>query len=177
MGDFGIKKNVSNYYDETAYKGIKSADTPKSGEIWTFAGNEYLIIHNSGKICNVLKLWDNSSFPLTVYSRSVKYADPAWVQFIFTDTAETFIKAVSDTDFKRYKEAIAKALNLTLVSGGVDPAEYQELEDKYSKSRAEVEALNKMLNEKKENKPTSEIPYKRMYEELIDKLIKGVSNG
>lgn len=86
MKDFGIRKNGSNYYDETAYMALSSK--PKPGEIWTHnTHSDYiLILSSNGHVSACLKLDDKPrEGKITVRARTIMYTDPIKVCYVFHD--------------------------------------------------------------------------------------------
>ncbi len=83
MNERELKRNNEGYYDPTAYEALKGI--AKEGEIWTYRDKEMLIIKNHGNFCNALVLINarTSAGEIEVISKTMKYTNPAMVQYVY----------------------------------------------------------------------------------------------
>jgi len=103
-------RNAEHYMDTTAFNGIM--DAPQPGEVWMWQGKEVLIIRNQGTLCNVLALTDkcNGSDSVEVKSRSLRYTNPAMLQYAFNAYFGEFIKKIQDDEFDDILCAVREVL-------------------------------------------------------------------
>lgn len=145
MADYNIKRNGSCYIDPTAYQAIN--DAPKGGEIWRKGtGQEALVLKNHGTMCTVLPLIDQQKpGTVEVISRQVMYANPCFATFAFNQDLGQYIKRLPDKDYTDIMARFAEAMGVTIK---VKKAEQPERDD------------------------LSEVTYKALYQELLDKLVE-----
>ena len=113
MGDHGIKKNASGYYDEPCYKAVTAG--PQPGEIYTHrTHSDYvLILNSSGPVSACLKLEDKPrEGKIMVMAKVPMYTDPLKVSYVYEDLLGAFVKQVKEPEFKAIKKAVARALGL-----------------------------------------------------------------
>lgn len=112
MNERELKRNSEGYYDPTAYEALKGI--AKEGEIWTYRDKEMLIIKNHGNFCNALVLINTrtSVDEIEVISKTVKYTNPAMVQYVYTDKLGQFVKELSDFDFANVLKCVGAALGI-----------------------------------------------------------------
>ena len=112
MADFGLNRNGSGYYDETAYKAIMGM--AKAGDIWTtFDGREeVLILKNQGTFCNCLTMTDKSMNKecIEVVSDSTMYTNPGMVKYLFNSRLGTFVQRLPEDEFAKVREAVEDVL-------------------------------------------------------------------
>jgi len=111
MGEFGVRKNASGYYDDTCYKGITTG--PQPGEIYVSArtGDYRLIIANNGALCNCLKLYEGcQEGEIRVLCRVPMYVNPLKVSYAHTPELTQFIKSIPESEFKVIHRAVIRAL-------------------------------------------------------------------
>lgn len=174
MTEFKMSRNGSGVYDETAYKALN--EMAKDGEIWTYSNGgagsterEALVIKNHGTLCTVLVLMDEnkSNHCIEIRSNTVKYTDPRMMQYMFNDRFGKFVKRLPDDDFNAVLDEIEDALEVNVYR--------KDANDALETAKAEVKELKAQL-EAERSKPVSDIPsesiYKRLYDDLIDKLIE-----
>lgn len=120
MSDFGIKRNASGYYDETAYKAITKG--PKPGEIWTHRTiDDYvLVLARDERVCSMLKLDDKfREGKIVVRARAQMYTDPLKLSYCFHDQLGAYVKTLPDKEFVGVKKIVAETLGITkAVIGG-----------------------------------------------------------
>lgn len=169
MTEFKMNRNGSGAYDGTAYKAIMGM--PKSGEIWTYGtiGKEILIIKNHGTLSNVLTLLDEnkSKYCIEVASRSLKYTDPRMLQYAFNEGMGQFVKSLPDEEFDKVLDEIEDALELNIYRQE-SPEENEALEQ----AKQKIKDLETQLEAAKNNPTAPDSIYKRLYDDLIDKLIE-----
>ncbi len=129
MADFGLNRNGSGYYDETAYKAFMGM--AKAGDIWTtFDGREeVLILKNQGTLCNCLSLTDKagdarcieiSRYDFNVYDGGTAYTNPSMVKYLFHSRLGKFVQRIPDAEFERVMEAVEDALGFRKQAVAVD---------------------------------------------------------
>lgn len=117
MADYGLKRNGSGYYDETAYKAFMGM--AKAGDIWT-ANNgreEVLILKNQGTFCNCLSLTDKREDKQCIEinrwdcGESVAvYTNPGMVKYLFHSRLGKFVRRIPESEFAAVMEAVEDAL-------------------------------------------------------------------
>ena len=112
MNERELKRNSEGYNDPTAYEALKGM--AKEGEIWTYKDKEMLIIKNHGNFCNALALIGTrtSVDDIEVISKTMKYTNPAMVQYVYTDKLGQFVKELSDLDFANMLNCVGAALGI-----------------------------------------------------------------
>lgn len=114
MKDFGVRKNASNYYDETCHKAVTAG--PQPGEIWksTRDGECRLILANNGALCCCLKLYDTyQDGEYRVIARAVMYVNPLKPCYAHTHDLAQYVKSLPDAEFKMIHRAVMKAIGGT----------------------------------------------------------------
>lgn len=178
MNDWGITKNASGYYDETAYKAI--TNLAKAGEVWThkLTGESLLVLNSNGRVCNCLKLLNiekGGDCIEVVCGADVKYTGPTMVMYVFGNLLAQYTKTVPADNFGDVQKAVKKALGLSGMAGKENVQA-----DKAKALQAECEAVRHDLDElmiahSALREEVAELrPYKRMYDELLDKLLAKV---
>ena len=118
MGDFGIKRNASGYYDETPYKAITKG--PQPGEIWTHRTlDDYvLILARDERVCAMLKLDDRfREGKIGVRARALMYTDPLKLSYCFFDQLGAYVKTLPEKEFAFVKKTVAHTLGLAKEAG------------------------------------------------------------
>lgn len=114
MADFGLNRNGSGYYDETAYKAFMGM--AKAGDIWTtFDGRkEVLILKNQGTLCNCLSMTDKSGDKqcIEIVSAGTMYTNPGMVKYVFNHRLGTFVQRLPEDEFAKVREAVEDALSI-----------------------------------------------------------------
>lgn len=113
MRKFGVNKNASGYYDDTAYKAMTAG--PQPGEIWTHGkGNlPSLVLANNGSLCLCLKLYeDYKEGEIRVTGRVPMYVNPLKVTYARTPDLITFMKSIPGAEFKVIHRACVRALGI-----------------------------------------------------------------
>ena len=112
MADYGLKRNGSGYYDETAYKAFMGM--AKAGDIWTAndGREEVLILKNQGTLCNCLTLTDKSMDKqcIEIVSAGTMYTNPSMVKYLFNSRLGTFVQRLPADEFAKVMEAVEDAL-------------------------------------------------------------------
>lgn len=112
MADFGLNRNGSGYYDETAYKAFMGI--AKSGDIWTTYNGQstVLILRNQGTLCNVLTLLDTHkhSRMMEINGMVTYYTDPAMVHYLFNEKLGRFVQRLPEDEFAKAREAVEDAM-------------------------------------------------------------------
>lgn len=112
MADYGLKRNGSGYYDETAYKAFMGM--AKAGDIWTAndGREEVLILRNQGEFCNVLTLVNTykHSRMMEITSAGTYYTDPGMVKYLFNGRLGAFVQRLPASEFEKVREAVEDAL-------------------------------------------------------------------
>ena len=178
--DMEMRKNASGYYDETAYKAMTTE--PKAGEIWTHnvSGAYMLVVANIGGVCIALRINENPrdehSLPVTV--RTKMWTNPQFLGNCRCTALSNYAKAADKEEFEAIKSRIAEFLDLAVEEAAEEEEEEEvgfdgtediqaELED----AKKECEAVKKKLLIAQENAKL----YRKMYDELLDKVIGRVS--
>lgn len=168
--EFKMDRNGSGYKDETAFKAFKGM--AKAGEIWTFNnfGNEkeVLVIKNHGGHCNVLSLLDEckTKHCIEINSRAKKYTDPRMMQYLFNDNLGQFVKALTGAEFDTVLDEIEDALGLDIYR-----ADAKDAKDELDAAKNRIKHLEEELAAAKKLPAPADSIYKRLYDDLIDKLI------
>lgn len=115
MTDFGIKRNASGYYDETAYKGMTAM---QPGEVWsTDYGNEVLVIAvHENHVTGLLLKEKSMAFVdglMPVYGDMV--TDPSMVGYIFKSKIFSYVKRIPDADFMEIMDAVNHVLSTNII--------------------------------------------------------------
>jgi len=169
--DFKMNRNGAGYYDETAYKAFR--DMAKPGEIWTASVSgrerEVLVIKNHGTHCNVLALLDEckAKHLVEITSKSLKYTEPRMLQYLFNDNLTSYVKALSAEEFNKILDEIEEALELNIYR-----PDAQDAKDELEAAQNKIKHLEEQLAEAKKLPAPSDGIYKRLYDDLIDKLIE-----
>lgn len=112
MADYGLKRNGSGYYDETAYKAFMGM--AKAGDIWTAndGREEVLILRNQGTFCNCLTLTDKSEDMrcIEIVSAGTMYTNPGMVKYLFNGRLGAFVQRLPASEFEKVREAVEDAL-------------------------------------------------------------------
>lgn len=156
--EFKMNRNASGYYDETAYKGMMGMAKP--GEVWENGSKKVLIIKNHGNHSTSLldeKKGDNC---IAIMSDKVYYTDPSMLQYTFNDFIARRVSVLSSEGFREVVEDIELAL-------GLDIGRKKAILD----ANARIRELEERLKEKQEEHTGDEGIYKRIYEDIINKLI------
>lgn len=121
MKDYGIRKNASNYYDETAYKALSRA--PRPGEVWTHNSHtdNVLILASNEKVSACLRLDDKPrEGKIMVRARVPMYTDPIKVCYYYHDLLGAYVRTLPDKDFADVRKTVARTLGLTKEMNGND---------------------------------------------------------
>lgn len=114
MADYGLKRNGSGYYDETAYKAFMGM--AKAGDIWTAndGREEVLILKNQGTFCNCLTLTNRSEDKqcIKIISAGTMYTNPGMVKYLFNSRLGAFVQRLPATEFEKVREAVEDALSI-----------------------------------------------------------------
>lgn len=168
-------RNGFGYVDLTLYQAIN--DAPKGGEIWTHgSGAEMLILKNHGTICTVIKL-TNVSKPesVEVISRQIMYADLRFVQYAFAKDMAQYVKTLPAPEYKAIMGEFAETMGVTIKVQTVEQAD--EIETLKEANAAQQSTIAKLEEElarqevKAASNGISEITYKALYEELLDRVL------
>lgn len=110
MADFGLNRNGSGYYDETAYKAFMGM--AKAGDIWTtFDGREeVLILRNQGTHCNCLSLTDKASDARCIEIDGAGYTNPGMVKYLFNQRLGRFVRRIPEGEFAQIMEEVEDAM-------------------------------------------------------------------
>lgn len=111
MGDHGIKRNASGYYDEPCYKAVTAG--PQPGEIWVFSktNGPRLVLANNGTYCNVLKLYEEGQEgEIRIMGRVQMYVNPLKATYVRTGDLTQYIKSIAAPEFKAIHRACVRAL-------------------------------------------------------------------
>lgn len=114
MGDFGIKRNASGYYDETPYKAIIKG--PRPGEIWTHRSmSDYvLVLARDERVCAMLRLDDKfREGKIVVRARAQMYTDPLKLSYCFFDQLGAYVKTLPEREFASVQKIVCETLGLT----------------------------------------------------------------
>jgi hypothetical protein len=113
MRKFGVNKNASGYYDDTAYKAMTAG--PQPGEIWTNRKGDLpsLILANNGPLCLCLKMYeDYMDGEIRVMGRVPMYVNPLKVTYARTADLMTYVKSIPGPEFKVIHRACVRALGI-----------------------------------------------------------------
>lgn len=112
MADYGLARNGSGYYDETAYKAFMGM--AKAGDIWTAndGREEVLILRNQGTFCNCLTLTNKSMDKqcIEVVSAGTMYTNPGMVKYLFNSRLGAFVQRLPASEFEKVREAVEDAM-------------------------------------------------------------------
>ena len=110
MAEFGLNRNGSGYYDETAYKAFMGM--AKAGDIWTTMDGreEVLILRNQGTLCNCLSLTDKSRDKQCIEISGAGYTNPSMIKYLFNDRLGRFVRQLPDAEFESVMEAVADVM-------------------------------------------------------------------
>lgn len=112
MADYGLARNGSGYYDETAYKAIMGM--AKAGDIWTVDNGreEVLILRNQGTFCNCLTLTDRMRDKqcIEITSAGTMYTNPGMIKYLFNDRLGAFVQRLPDDEFAKVRETVEDVL-------------------------------------------------------------------
>lgn len=112
MAEFGLNRNGSGYYDETAYKAYMGM--AKAGDIWTTwdGREEVLILRNQGTLCNCLSLTDRMRDKqcIEITSAGTMYTNPGMIKYLFNDRLGRFVQRLPDDEFAKVLEAVEDVL-------------------------------------------------------------------
>ena len=112
MADFGLNRNGSGYYDETAYKVFMGI--AKSGDIWTTGNGQsvVLILRNQGTLCNVLTLLDTHkhSKMMEINGMETYYTDPSMIHYLFNERLGQFVQRLPEDEFAKVREAVEEVM-------------------------------------------------------------------
>ena len=184
MGEFSMKRNGSGYVDPTAYVAIN--DAPKGGEIWQLSnGAEILILKNHGTMSTAIKLTDRPNpGAVEVISRQIKYADMRFVQYAFNSDLRQYVKTLPEPDYLAIMERFSDAMSITIKVKKADQtdeiakqAQYiTELESAQMEQKTIIENLRDDITRlESQNQQSSmrisEVTYKALYEELLDRVL------
>lgn len=163
MTEFKMNRNGSGAYDGTAYKAFQGM--AKGGEIWTANGKQILIVKNHGGCCSCLALYDEckSNYCIEVDG---KYTDPRMLQYWFNDSLGRCIGALTASEFETVLCDIEDALSLN-IQRQESPEEHEALEA----AKRKIKDLEAKLAAEKDKPVAADSIYKRLYDDLIDKLI------
>lgn len=160
--EFKMNRNASGYYDETAYKAIQGM--AKTGEIYECGHKVVLIIKNHGNHCTALTLLEQDSDNCTIIdSLNHKfYTDPSRVQYVYTNMLGQCVDVIEAESFKIVLEEIEYALGF-----------YNLHEKELLRLNQRIRELEKQVIDLEAEKTETgdETIYKRLYEDIIDKLI------
>ena len=146
-----LRKNAEGYSDLTPWKAFNKIH---EGEIYTHNEKEVLIVRVQDGFCNILILTDEARNEncIEVNSRSIKYTDPAMLSYAFTTSLGGFVKRLPDNAFETVLRNVEAALMLEIVN---------------------VVTKENIVNVKRETEaPSDDSIYKRLYEELLEKVMK-----
>ena len=108
MAEFGLNRNGSGYYDETAFKAFM--DIAKPGDIWTtqYGQSTVLILRNQGTFCNCLTLLNQykHSRMMEVNGNMTYYTDPAMIHYLFNEKLGRFVQQLPEAEFAAVMEAV-----------------------------------------------------------------------
>lgn len=110
MADFGLTRNGSGYYDETAYKAFMGMAKP--GDIWTANGGreEVLILHNQGTFFKCLSLTDKAGDARCIEVDGAGYTNPGMVKYLFNQRLGRFVRKIPEGEFAQIRDAVEDAL-------------------------------------------------------------------
>ena len=138
MADFGLNRNGSGYYDETAYKAFMGM--AKAGDICTTMDGreEVMILKNQGTLCNCLTMTDKSNDPqcIEIISAGAKYTNPSMVKYLFNSRLGRFVQRLPADEFAKVREAVADVMGFG----------EQTAKTEIDKRKIAHELLDKILN-------------------------------
>lgn len=110
MADFGLNRNGSDYYDETAYKAIMGM--AHAGEIWTTMDGreEVLILRNQGTFCNCLTLTDRLRDKQCIDICGRGYTNPGMIKYLFNDRLGQRTALLPADEFETIRDAVEDAM-------------------------------------------------------------------
>ena len=113
MADFGLNRNGSGYYDETAYKAFMGM--AKAGEIWTTMDGreEVLILRNQGTFCNCLTLTDRLRDKQCIEICGMGYTNPGMIKYLFNDRLGRIKARLPEAEFAAVNGAVEDAMGFS----------------------------------------------------------------
>lgn len=114
MADYGLKRNGSGYYDETAYKAFMGM--AKAGDIWSAndGREDVLILKNQGTFCNCLTLTLKSEDKQCIEIKGPyphpRHTNPGMVKYLFHSRLGRFIGRLPEIEFDAVREAVEDAM-------------------------------------------------------------------
>ena len=110
MADFGLNRNGSGYYDETAYKAFMGM--AHEGEIWTTLDGrqEALILRNQGTFCNCLTMTDRLRDKQCIEISGGRYTNPGMIKYLFNDKLGRLAARLPVAEFETIREAVEAAM-------------------------------------------------------------------
>ena len=180
-----LKRNGSGYYDGTPYNAVLC--NPEAGDVYESGINKvYLILKNHGKFSIALALFsslnptNNTTHEIVVDESGGSrryYTNPAMLQYVFNDIFKNRVGTLDQDIFLGLMEIVGDNLGVS-VKVSKEPTDEQAklIDDLIQKN----ERLNKEVQSVRNIEYTSQDAafYKRMYYELLDRIIgKGGVSG
>lgn len=173
-----MKRNASGYYDETPYKAVLG--NCEAGDVLESGMNKvYLILKNHGKFSTALALFStinpatNTTYEVVVDESGNSrryYTNPAMIQYVFNDIFMNRAGTLEQDDFLGLMETVGENLGVTIKVSKAETDEQAKLIDELIQDN---ERLRKVAASIRDTEHTSQEAafYKRMYHEIIDRLI------
>lgn len=180
-----LKRNGSGYYNGTPYNAVLC--NPEAGDVYETGMNKiYLILKNHGKFSIALALFsslnptNNTTHEIMVDESGGSrryYTTPAMLQYVFNDIFKNRVGTLDQDIFLGLMEIVGDNLGVS-VKVSKEPTDGQarlidELIQENEVLKVKLEYLKHL-----ENTNRDEAIYKRMYYELLDRIIgKGGVSG
>ena len=170
-----LKRNGSGYYDGTPYNAVLY--NPEAGDVYESGMNKvYLILKNHGKFSIALALFticnttNNTDREITVGEGKKYYSNPAMLQYVFNDIFVKCVGTLENDAFMDIMETVGDSLGVSVKVSKEPTNEQAKLIDDLI---TENKLLKDEISRKRNIEYTSQeaVLYKRMYNELLDRLI------
>lgn len=186
-----LKRNGSGYYDPTAYKAMKNYENGgvnmeiNKGEVWEVEHGRYIktaiVLAHHGSYCSVLLLEDEyrESINIQINARGIKYSESGFVQYKFTNAFITFVRKLTDEEFKDVCIKVAKSLDLEAEIDVFDETILAEKDAEIEALKAHIKVLveqNAEVHHSITERTVIELTverdlYKAQYEKMLERLI------
>lgn len=187
MTDKKLNKNAEGYSDPTASKAVNNYindnETMKAGEIWEIKMNngkyqDILILAVNGTVATCLNLLDMyASNLIEVICQGIRYIDTRKMQFAYQDMASNFIRKLSDDEFDKILDDVARKLGIdtkTVIQKVEVPVEEPRQPKKPAITlAANALTLNPIESEELIKTKAERDIFKGLYEKLLADVMKG----
>lgn len=170
-----LKRNGSGYYDGTPYNAVLC--NPEAGDVYESGMNKvYLILKNHGKFSIALALFtisnptNNTDREITVGEGKKYYSNPAMLQYVFNDIFMKCVGTLENESFMDIMETVGDSLGVAVKVRKEPTDEQAKLIDDLIQEKERLKAEVQRVRNSEYTSQEAAI-YKRMYHELLDRLI------